>query len=132
MKHDLIRVLASLLGKVHIFWEGYTILRNIHRRYVLFSASQIYGGDFAKFFGLFRIYELYPVHRQECSWEKLSRYESNNHFEFWCIMMAPSYFHVMGTKIQSLFAILLKKWTLNVWSNWTYNLVPPFQFNGKN
>ena len=45
--------------KVHIFWEGHKILRNLHRRFVLCSASQIYGGDFTKFCGLLRIYELY-------------------------------------------------------------------------
>ena len=33
--------------------------RNLHRRFVLCSASQIYGGDFAKFCGLLRIYKLY-------------------------------------------------------------------------
>ena len=45
--------------KVHIFWEGHKILWNLHRRFVLCSASQIYGGDFTKFCGLLRIYELY-------------------------------------------------------------------------
>ena len=45
-------------GKVHIFWEGHKILRNLHRRFVLCSNGQIYGGDFAKFYGLLRIYEL--------------------------------------------------------------------------
>ena len=33
-------------------------MRNLHRRFVLCSASQIYDGDFAKFCGLLRIYEL--------------------------------------------------------------------------
>ena len=46
-------------GKVHIFWEGQQILQSLHRRFVLCGASQIYGGDFAKFCGLLRIYELY-------------------------------------------------------------------------
>ena len=45
--------------------------------------------------------------------------------------MVPSYFHVMGTKIQSVFAILLKKWTLNVWSSSTDNLVPLFDLMAK-
>ena len=48
-----------VLCKVHIFWEGHKILRNLHRRFVLCSNGQIYGGDFAKFCGLLRIYELY-------------------------------------------------------------------------
>ena len=37
-------------SKVHIFWEGHKILRNIHRRFDLnYYIGQIYGGDFAKF-----------------------------------------------------------------------------------
>ena len=45
--------------KVHIFWEGHKNLRNLHQLFVLCTASQIIGGDFAKFCGLLRIYELY-------------------------------------------------------------------------
>ena len=48
----------KLLNKVHIFWEGHKILRNLPCRFVLCSNSQIYGRDFAKFCGLLRIYEL--------------------------------------------------------------------------
>ena len=44
--------------KVQTFWEGHKILQNLHRRFVLCSASQIYGEDFANFCGLLRIYEL--------------------------------------------------------------------------
>ena len=36
-------------------------MQNLHRRFVLCSNGQIYGGDFAKFCGLLRIYELYLV-----------------------------------------------------------------------
>ena len=43
----------------HIFWEGHKFLRNLHRRFVLCSNGQIYGGYFAKFCGLLRIYKLY-------------------------------------------------------------------------
>ena len=43
------------LCKVHIFWEGHKILRNLHQSFVLCTASQIIGGDFAKFCGLLRI-----------------------------------------------------------------------------
>ena len=32
-----------------IFWEGHKILRNLHRRFVLCSASQIYVGNFVVF-----------------------------------------------------------------------------------
>ena len=45
-------------SKVHIFWEGHKILWNLHRRFVLCCNGQIYGGYFAKFCGLLRIYEL--------------------------------------------------------------------------
>ena len=34
---------------------------NLHRKFVLCSASQIYSGDFAKYCGLLRIYELYYI-----------------------------------------------------------------------
>ena len=38
-------------GKVHIFWEGHNFLQNLHLNFfVLCSASQKEGGDFAKFF----------------------------------------------------------------------------------
>ena len=36
--------------KVHIFWEGHKSLRNLYLTFVLYSASQKQGGDFAKFY----------------------------------------------------------------------------------
>ena len=57
--------------KVHIFWEGDKILWNLHGRFVLFSASQIYGGDFAKFCGLLRIYELYQQNIEKTYFARL-------------------------------------------------------------
>ena len=50
------------LVKVHIFWEGYKILRNLHQLFDWQYIGQIIGGDFAKFCGLLRIYELYMIH----------------------------------------------------------------------
>ena len=47
--------------KVHIFWEGHKILRNLHRRFDRYYIGQIYSGDFAKLCGLLRIYELFYV-----------------------------------------------------------------------
>ena len=44
--------------EVHIFWEGHKILQNPQLTFVLGSASQKQGEDFAKFCGLLRIYEL--------------------------------------------------------------------------
>ena len=46
-------------AKVHIFWEGHKILRNLHLKFDYSTHSQILCGDFAKFCGLLRIYELY-------------------------------------------------------------------------
>ena len=78
------------VSKVHTFWEGHNILRNLHRRFVLCSASQIYGGDFAKFCGLLRIYELLCIvlHStvqlkiffscSKCSGPKISHYSNLN------------------------------------------------------
>ena len=51
--------------KVHIptYSDKATLfLRNLHRRFVPCSNGQIYGGDFAKFCGHLRIYELYRMH----------------------------------------------------------------------
>ena len=49
-------------GKVHIFWEGHKILRNLHLTFVYMYYRQKKGEDFAKFCGLLWIYELYvPV-----------------------------------------------------------------------
>ena len=44
--------------KVHIFWEGHKILRNLHRRIVLSSNGQIYGGHFTNFWEILKIYKL--------------------------------------------------------------------------
>ena len=45
--------------KGHIFSEGHKMLQNSHRRFDRYYIEQIYGGDFAKFCTLLRIYELY-------------------------------------------------------------------------
>ena len=44
--------------KVHIFWEGHKILRNLHLTFDYSTYSQKLGEDFAKLCGLLRIYEL--------------------------------------------------------------------------
>ena len=51
--------IKELRCKVRIFLEGHKTLQNLHRRFVLYSNGQIYGGDFAKLCSLLRIYELY-------------------------------------------------------------------------
>ena len=45
--------------KVHILWEGHKILQNLHLTFDHSTYSQRLRGDFAKFCGLLRIYELY-------------------------------------------------------------------------
>ena len=47
-----------LNGKVHIFWEGHKILRNLRLTFDCMYCRQKQGEDFAKFCGLLRIYEL--------------------------------------------------------------------------
>ena len=75
------------LLKVHIFWEGHKILRNLHRRFVLCSASQIYGGGFAKFCGNLRIYELYKgKHR-------MTGKEESNFALCWELYIGKSFFY---------------------------------------
>ena len=49
------------VSKVHIFWEGHKILRNLQCRFDWHYIEQIYGGDFAKFCGLLRMFELYNL-----------------------------------------------------------------------
>ena len=44
--------------KVHIFWEGHKILRNLLLTFDYSTYSLKLGEDFAKFCGLIRIYEL--------------------------------------------------------------------------
>ena len=44
--------------KVYVFWEDQKILQNLQQRFECYYKGQIYGGDFAKFCGLLRIYEL--------------------------------------------------------------------------
>ena len=45
--------------KIHIFWEGHKVLRNIHQLFDWQYIGQVIGEDFVKFCDLFRIYELY-------------------------------------------------------------------------
>ena len=45
--------------KVHIFWEGHKVLRNLHQLFDGQYIGQIIGGDIAKFCGLLRMYELW-------------------------------------------------------------------------
>ena len=47
------------LVKIHLLWEGHKIFQNLHHRFDSYYIGQIYSGDFPKFCGLLRIYELY-------------------------------------------------------------------------
>ena len=52
------KIWIQIHSKVHIFWEGHKILRNLHLTFDYSTYSQKLGEDFAKVCGLFRIYEL--------------------------------------------------------------------------
>ena len=57
-------ILSLKVTLLHIelkYAEKATKLRNLHLRFVLCSASQIYSGDFTKFCDLLIIYELYII-----------------------------------------------------------------------
>ena len=45
--------------KLHIFWEGHIMLRNLHLTFDCMYCGQKLGEDFAKLCGLLRIYEPY-------------------------------------------------------------------------
>ena len=62
-------------GKVHIFWEGHKILRNLHLTFVYNTYRQKEGGDFAKFCGFLRIYGLYQNDQE--SQQKLGTFLEN-------------------------------------------------------
>ena len=62
--------------KVHIFWDGHKFLWNLHRRFVLCSNCQMYGGDFATFCGLLRIYDLY-LPRTDLSFDRCNWFLNN-------------------------------------------------------
>ena len=71
---------TAILFKVHIFWEGHKLLRNLHRRFDRYYIGQIYGGDFSKFCSLLRIYELYRCYPC-CSleiWKSSGSYQLGN------------------------------------------------------
>ena len=63
--------IGIISSKVHIFWEGLKILRNLHQLFVLCTASQIIGGYFAKFCGLLRIYQVYTKLSQPSSFGRI-------------------------------------------------------------
>ena len=65
------------LFKVHIFWEGHKILQYLHLTFDCVYCSRKYGGDFAKFCGLLRIYELYRI----SFWVLFSNWKNNRIME---------------------------------------------------
>ena len=56
--HTIEEVEGLKVCKVHIFWEGHKILRNLPLTFDYSTYSQKLGEDFEKFCGLLRIYEL--------------------------------------------------------------------------
>ena len=69
--------------KVHLFWEGHKVLRNLHLTFDWHYVGQNWCGDSAKFCGLLRTYEFYKkyylqVHQEKprCHWLWFCRYLS--------------------------------------------------------
>ena len=61
LSYDFYKVCLAGSVKVHIFWEGHKILKNLNRRFDRYCMGEFYGGGFAKFCALLRICELYSV-----------------------------------------------------------------------
>ena len=65
MSSELIKVCIQVYLKANSFIifiyskKATNVSVKLHRRFVLCCTGQIYGGDFQKFCGLLRIYELY-------------------------------------------------------------------------
>ena len=55
ISEKMIFCIKNQTTKVHIFWEGHKILRNLHLTFDCVYCSQKKVGDFARFFGLLRI-----------------------------------------------------------------------------
>ena len=87
--------------KVHTFWEGHKILRNL-QLFVLCTASQIIGGNFAKFFGLLIIYELYY---------------QNNFSEPYGIASLPNFAAMVIVAVLWMEMVQLKTQGLRGWAN---------------
>ena len=68
----------SCHDRVHIFWEGHKILRNLTQLFDWKYIGQVIGGDFSKFCGLLRIYELYNYLFQHLN--KIQKFIGNQYF----------------------------------------------------
>ena len=90
-----------------MFW-GHKILRNLHRRFVLCTASQIYGGDFAKNWGLLRIYELY--------YSRVDTFVTSIFSLLWSLM-ASSTFDWISPKLLRFMKIIAKMTTMAIFLN---------------
>jgi hypothetical protein len=68
---------SLFISEVHTFWEGHKILQNFHCKFALCSANQIYGGGFAKFRGLLKIWTLSMIKKeQDAQIPSYSQYKS--------------------------------------------------------
>ena len=118
--------LKSNCSKVHIFWEGHKILWNLHQLFDWQYIGQIIGGDFAKFCGLLRIYELYllcaqPQWRKTTSWQYSLCFLFIHNFR----NMFVTFFHNFITNFQISGAAFCQQ-KVSVWwqktNSWRYSL----------
>ena len=60
----------EIYAKVHIFWEGHKILRNIHLTFDWHNLGQKWNGDFAQFCGLLRMNFTKQERQRQRIWHK--------------------------------------------------------------
>ena len=108
--------------KVSMFWEDNKILLNLHQLFVLFTASQIIVGDFTKFCGLLRIYEVYLRSNGFCSFFGRNRRSQKNILKLIDLYFAPYYFWYV-----------LIFWYISRWKskNWNYMYLKSFKLKLK-
>ena len=114
--------------KVHIFWEGHKILRNLPFTFDWMYCSQKKGKDFAKFRGLVRIYELYRrtekktrkcVEWLTCTVEA-NYWCSNLHFDYGHIYAENCVAHAYKSIVKTEQILEFRVWwnRLHIWKLW--------------
>ena len=99
--HKILRNLPLTFdySKVHMFWEGHKIWRNIPLTFDGMYCSQKLGEDFAKFCGLLRIYELYIKSKVRGRFCKIL-WPSQNKWTLWMSPKAKRQIHTQPSKVE--------------------------------
>ena len=117
------KLVISNLFKVHIFWKGHKILRNLHLTFDCIYCSQKLGEDFAKFCGLHKIYELYFGINRTHFWDFVTRAQNRSEY-YWFLLKSPTYlsfFHIYDLDVSYTFnfhkkyRIICNIFTLTEW-----------------